>query len=428
MDLSLNNIKAKNNNVSFEGLKGSYNTSSNVPVFAFNAPEYNPNQEDVYLELTFLRSKDEKGNYEKPSKDDTNTIRFNDKGLIEIAQKYFQDRNIPAFAYRYKIVSKATGKEREVLDGFRKVKINGSQMNIFEIGDNFSVMAKAGSMRHSYLDSDGIAEGDELKKTHDKDFVRNHFNKLKGSLKGLNLLLKEGELDPYRYIISTPDVGVDPISSHKYWPNNLYQVQSLSDFKDFNFELFKRGKGYVADGALTDQSIQSPLFHHVLKWGEDSPFYNMMKINGYMALGVLPSVSSDNDDFANGNPYEHIGIKLVNGPDENYDKNKPTYIQFFDDRLASEQNINSNELITEYDKAPKDHYQIVSYQDSVQPYYFELNLENRDIQDKIKAFQGKNSVMLSDIEDLDNFLTFDNFCIADNEHTAGAAYWDGNVE
>ena len=427
MDLSVNSVNLKKNKVSFEGLKSSYNAKSGLPVFTFNIPEYNPNQEDVYLELNFLKSKDEEGNYIKPKKDDKSIIKFN-SNIIEIKEDYFKEKEIPAFAYRYKIINKKTGEERIALDPFRKVEINQEPMNIHEIGDNPAITPKGGSMRHSYKDSDGIVVGDELQKTPDKNFVRNHFNKLKGSLKGLTLLLKEGEFDPYRYVISTPEIGVDPISSHGYWPNNLYQVKNLQDFKDFNFELFKRGKGYVADGALTDQSIQSPLFHHVLKWGESSPFYNMMKLNGYMALGILPSVSSDNDDTANGNPYDHIGVKLINPPDKNYDENQPTYIQFFDDRLASEELINSNELIKEYDKAPNDHYQIVSYQDSVQPYYFEIDPKNKDAQNKIAAFQGKNSAMLLDIEDLDEFLTFDNFCISDNEHTAGAAYWDGNVD
>ena len=68
---------------------------------------------------------------------------------------------------------------------------------------------------------------------------------------------------------------------------NQYQCSDLETFKDFNFELFKQGKGYVADGAFTSQGIQSPLVQHVLKWGEDSPFYHWLKIDGRISLGIL---------------------------------------------------------------------------------------------------------------------------------------------
>ena len=66
----------------------------------------------------------------------------------------------------------------------------------------------------------------------------------------------------------------------------------MEAFKDLNFHCFERGKGYVADGAFTSQSIQSPLAQHVYKWGEQSPWANMLKIDTgsgkIPCIGVLP--------------------------------------------------------------------------------------------------------------------------------------------
>ena len=285
----------------------------------------------------------------------------------------------------------------------------------------YGISPKGGSMRHSFLDSDvrlNLETGKRLEAK--KDFVRNHFNKLGGSIKGLKWLLENTtELEPYRYFMTTPDIGVDKVSSHRYWPSNHYQCSDYETFKDFNLTLFKQGKGYVADGAFTSQGLQSPLVQHVLKWGEQSPFHSMLKIDGKLALGVFPDREMDGTD-----PYKHIGVRLVNPLGEGYDKNKPTYIQFYDDRLLSKQAQEDGKFHFDYDTAPADHYEITSHQDSVQPYAFEINPKDK----KLKEFNGKRAILYSQIKNKGDFFTFPHFSIAQKNKVAGATFWDGNVD
>lgn len=423
MDLSINKVNnAKNLN--FKGVKGDY-TEKNTPVFKFIPPSVKKG-ETVTLQFAMLkRGSDDK--LVSPKEKDFMEIKFKgDEPLILPQSKLYGNSN--GFAYRYKI--SANGKEdRFVTDAFAKINIADSdaKVNVIEYGNNYGITPKTGTMRHSFLDADAIIDKKtgKLNQNLDKDFVRNHFNKLQGSLKGLNYLLTQtDELDPYRYIISTPDIGADPTSSHKYWPNNLYQCSDMQDFKDFNFELFKRGKGYVADGAFTSQSLQSPLVQHALKWGEESPWYNMLKINGRLELGVLPNILPENPV----NPYNHIGVRVVNNPHDkvNYDSKKLTYIQFYDDRLSSEaQREDSTKLIDAYDSAPEDHYDITSNEDSIYPFYFEV--DPKQMRQKLEIFKDSNAVLLKDIENgYEDYLTFPNFSVVKREDASGGTFWDGN--
>ncbi|MBQ8476665.1 hypothetical protein IJ531_06355, partial [bacterium] len=326
-----------------------------------------------------------------------------------------------------------TSETRYFKDSIAKIKTcdTAEQFNMDRVWDNYQIDPKMGSMRHSYLDSDAILDLTGALDTQDKHKPRNHFNKLGGSTKGLIELLKTGELDPYRYIISTPDIGNDPTSSHRYWPNNLYQCANMQDFKDLNYELFIRGKGYVADGAFTDQSIQSPLFQHVLKWGDKSPYYNMFKLSGanQVVLGILPNDIPESEDKA----YNHIGVRIVNNPSSpDYDKTKPIYMQFYDDRLSSvEQRNDTTKLISAYDMQPDDIFEITHNDDSVYPFYFEMDpVSFPPSKEKIALFKDRNCISLNDIEKemgLSYFMDFGAFAIAnDRHHAANATFWEGN--
>ncbi|MBQ8636214.1 hypothetical protein IJ425_08700 [bacterium] len=420
MDLSINKLNQTKKNVNFKGLEGAYNINS-TPVFKFIAPPHKKN-EKVYLEITPLQPDKKTAGYKKPKKETIESIQFREDDILELNQEMVR-RLSSGFAYRYKIVDSSTKQSRYEVDSFKTMKINDNNevMNVIEQGRMYGISPKGGTMRHSFLDSDVRLNSSQNGIQRNKEFVRNHFNKLGGSINGLLWMLKNtDELEPYRYFMTTPDIGVDKVSSHRYWPSNQYQCSDFDVFKDFNFELFKQGKGYIADGAFTSQGIQSPLVQHVLKWGEESPFYNMLKIDGKISLGVLPDVSAiDGVD-----PYQHIGVRLVNPKDKNYDKNKPTYIQFYDDRLLSKQKQNDGKLHFDYDASPQDHYEITSHQDSVQPYAFEINPNDK----KIKAFEGKNAILLKDLKNPYDFLTFPNFTIEQKNKVAGATCWDGNVD
>ncbi len=423
MDLSINKIKKQEqkNDLNFKGIKGVF-LPDNSPVLRFNPPPFRKGKERVVLQIAMPDYDNETNSYLFPKEDDIEEIDFIGDKPIELRDNKMA-KYANAIAYRYKITSN-DGSTRYATDGFKSIKSDDGKelMNIIYLGNGgFGISPKAGTMRHTFVDSDVALDKENKPKPYDKNFVRNHFNVLGGSTKGLlYLLTNTDELDPYTWILSTPDIGVDKISSHKYWPNNLYQCNDMDAFKKFNFELFKRGKGYIADGAFTSQGLESPIVQHILKWGQDSPFYNMLKIDGRIQLGILP----DKNPKGN-NPLEHIGIKVVNPvTSEAYNKKLPTYIQFYDDRLASQAQLeNPDTLIETYDNPnPKDHYETVSHQDSVIPYYFEIDPSGK----KASVFKDENYMLLKDIPNLGDFLTFPNFTITDKEHASGASFWDGN--
>lgn len=435
MDLSsvnkFNNIYQ--NKLNFKGVKGTFD-AENTPVFKFNPPPFDKTKEQASLEFVLLGYDAQNNAMVSPDEKDIIEEAFEgDKPLI-ISQDYVLDSS-KGFAYRYKISPKPgyEGQTRYVVDAFAKINLkdNKGQMNLIRTWDNYQLDSKTGAMRHSFLDSDAIlTKGKDGKATlaKDKHIVRNHFNKLGGSTKGLNYLLTQtDELDPYRYIISTPDIGNDPTSSHKYWPNNLYQCGNVEDFKEFNFQLYKRGKGYVADGAFTDQSIQSPMFQHVLKWGSKSPFYHMFKMEGKPVLGVLPNRLPEGGL----DNWDHIGFRIVNNPkDVTYKKDLPTYIQLYDDRLSSaSQRNNSKKLINAYDSVPEDIFEITSNEDSVYPFYFEIDINDPNMKKKLDLFNDKNALTLNEIRNdmtVEDFLDFGNFTLTDRYDAAGATFWDGN--
>ena len=440
MDVSLNNINNINKNeLSFEGVRGTYNVD-NVPVFRFTPPPHDLVNEVVTLEFVPLKYDSETNEMVPPKKSQIKSKVFSDAEPIAINQKHIVD-GYKGFAYRYKIENKSDNSIRYFVDDFSKINIQGSipgdknsQMNVIRLWGSYMVDPKSGAMTHRYVDSDSILLPDG--KTFAQGFdmpPRTAFNRMGGTTKGLLERIKAKEFSPYRYVMTNPDIGKDSISSHKYWPENLFQCSDVQVFKDINFELFQQGKGYVADGAFTSQSLQSPLFQHVLKWGKNSPYFNMFKIdtpNSPLSLGVLPQNMSENDNDS----FEHTAVKLVNSPyQEGYDRTKPIYLQLYDDRLVSEENIKSNKLIPYYDKSPDDVYEITNNEDAVNPYRFEIftDAEEYDFKEKIKVFKNSNHISLKDLDKKvgsEKFFDFGNYKLVRRDAPGNATFWDGNID
>ena len=202
---------------------------------------------------------------------------------------------------------------------------------------------------------------------------------------------------------------------------------------------------YIADGAFTSHSLQSPFFQDVLKNGTKSPYYNWFKVKSgdRIKVGVFPDyIPSENPEHANA--WDHIGFKIINPMGvKGYDSNKPSYIQFFDDRLASkEQQNDTKNLIKSYDiPNPKDHYDITLHEDSIQPFFFELDYSDKSVRDR---FSGYTNRMLTDrhksliqeygedhariIDNLHSFFSFENYDIVEKGRAGGADYWAGSVD
>ncbi len=326
---------------------------------------------------------------------------------------------------------------------------------------------KTGPMYHIMPDAYNVEEGNE-------NFVRNTFNKAGGDIQGIIQKLKEdkGELSPYEMIITTPLFGADDVSSHGYWTANPFQVAStkgtLEDFKDLQTAMFDAGKTYVTDGAFTSFGLEAPQLHHVLKHGMESPFYNWIKFdktnapNGKVKLGILPDtiVPPKNKDAK---PEEYkksqvmldsVRFKIVNPkyieteendrfserkPNPDYDETKPTYIQFYDKRLAGDEADDLTNLITNYTNQDlENHYDIATHQDSVQPFYFEVDPEDARFQTRgasLKQLQEEGYA--SEIhrhkpskvkKGYDTFLQFPHYSITTKSLSGGVNNWDGEVD
>ncbi len=457
--IELKNEQNSTNKATFKGLK-----LTTEDKYKFYVPPYDKDKYDILLEVCPV-VQDGKGGFKfddnispVPVTVNNSYNDFRNKGITEYPRNtLISDPNDSEYmGYRFRLVDKKDAREAyKNLDEFNTRNVFAdiqTKQYIFDPGTRFhddrfgdftvvsnkmGVTPKSGSALHVFYDSYTSGRG-----INRSTFIRNHFNKALGDLDGI-LTNKQEELSPYRYVMSNPYIGADSKSSHKYWGENFFRVPSLAVFKKVIVDLYKDGKGYVADGAFTSQSIQSPLFQDVLKNGKKSPFYGWFKIKGDLKIGVFPDViKSSNSEHAD--PYQHIGFKIINPMGmPGYDKNKPSYIQFFDNRLASErQQKDTKNLITHYDiTRTKDHYDITTHQDSVQPYFFELDYREKSVRDR---FSGYSHKMLTDkhkiyekrfgsghdriIDNLENFFSFENYDIVKKGRASGADFWDGNVD
>lgn len=438
--------KTENTKTTFSGLKRA-KSENYGDVYRFYPPPYDKSKYALLLELCPVKE-DGKGGFcvdedvAKPFTFNKSYREIKDQGFVEYPRtvRIANPEKSEFMGYRFRLVDKDQAREAEKrikpksqespFDEIETISVihdPGSRVNTDKgeftvISNNMGYTPKSGSAIHIFYDSYDSNGVDR------KSFVRNHFNKAGGDLDGI--LKYKSEIEPYDYIMTNPYIGNDSKSSHKYWGENFFQVPSAAKFKNVISELYKEGKGYIADGAFTSQSIQSPMFQNVLKYGKESPYYHWFKTNGRIKLGVLP------DELMTANnrrekPINHIGFKIINPRGtKGYDPEKTSYIQFFDDRLASEEQQNDTKnLIKRYANSnPKDHFDITTHQDSVIPFYFELDYNDKSV---CERFSGYSKKMLNDPEieeDLDAFFSFKNFDITRKGCSRGVTFWDGNVD
>lgn len=437
MQIRAQQMVKKIGDTSFSGVKKKIENDTKG-VYKFYAPAYDKDKYALLLQVMDVReSKDGKFNVDdtwgKPVSLPESYEAFKTDGSFICPKNCLGDENYPEYlGYRFVLYDKndyqnavKNGDDVSKLPvaayvndpGVKSTEYYGAIFNI--VSDKIGVTPKGGSATHIFYDS-----FDSLPNVNRKDFRRTHFNKAGGDID--SLIKHKKELEPYRYVMTNPYMGKDSISSHKYWGEQFYQMPSVEKFKDVVVDLYKDGKGYIADGAFTSQSIQSPYFQDVLKNGKDSEYYNWFKTEGRIRVGVLPdttfSVAKEDD------PSQHIGIKIVNPLNSSdYDSKKPSYIQFFDERLVSDEQLkDSKHLIKAYDKMnSEDPYDISTHQDSVLPYHFEIDYTDPSIVDR---FGHDKVIMLKDVKHLENLLSFKNFDIVRKGEAGGADYWDGNVD
>ena len=479
--LELNKIGTKK--TSFKGIERSLDKLKQTE-YKFYAPPYDKDKFELVMQFAVLKTDEETGQFkadnlgeEGPHILEKSADEFRKNGMMVMTsgELFGKDNPKDYVGYRYVLIDKekfalyrkelAKLAEKEKQDKNKKASadvINENRKKRFEIEDNlryfivtnkgagviqdpglktyydankgttvedaFTVLSRkvgpdpiVGSVKHGFVDA----------YANPKDFRRNHFNKAGGTL---NDVVKHiDDLKPNKYFMSNPQMGRDTVSSHMYWGENFLAMPDKGAFKNLVQELFLQGKQYIADGAITSHSIQSPFFQHALKYGEESPYIHWFKINGRPRLGVIP----DNINAAE-DPMKHIGFKIINPINtEGYNPNKPSYIQFYDNRLASEEQIKNDKLIRSYDiKNPKDPYEISTHQDSILPYHFELDYTDKSV---VQRFGGYKNKLLSDpvgpkngtgtiADNLETFFSFKNYDITRKGQSSGVDFWDGNVD
>lgn len=290
---------------------------------------------------------------------------------------------------------------KPILDNTLRIKDNNYNEAILQ---SRPALTMPRQMYHLMPDNFNPNNGQILTDGFGNEVQRNHFNIFGGTL--MNIMNRFQEIKDFgaKRIISTPIFGDDVVSDHGYWTVNPYKITSSlgskNDFKKLNIELFRKGLGWVADGAFANEGIEGIHIQDIIRWGENSPYLNHFDIKDFsmngLKFGVLPPVASEAEKYydfkivnspllytfdKNGNPTSDFG--KIN---PNYDKTQPTYLQQFDRRLMDDNYINSPEMLSSYTKKQlEDIHSIKDYKDSVQLIHY--NVDPQSVQEKIKEMK-----------------------------------------
>ena len=357
------------------------------------------------------------------------------------------------YAYKYKLINKNNPNDvRYVLDNGTKTEEKGSpdaanvlysNRGIFEqpknailiMPDMFHQVRYEGDYKGTNIDVRGIP----------KNTLRTHSGMLGGNFEGIMEKLPQLKDEGYTKIVGTPFTK-DAVSSHKYWTQNAYQLApslgNEEDFKRLQQMLVENGMSWIADGAFVNEGLQGVHFRSVLKWGDKSPFKDWFYLtNGELepvTVGILPDTNNDNINFKLVNPKYHIlqdakTKEIILERNEDWQKDKPTYVQFYDKRLINSGDDNDKRLITSYGvNSLEKTSQISTVNDTISPYFFEIDPEQlADNVIRRNAYSSRHpNNPDSDLQSIDTMkalFSFDNFKI-DRKRMGGYICWDGNID
>ena len=299
-------------------------------------------------------------------------------------------------------------------------------------------------IEHIVPDSFNVVEDKKKKLNIDLKAKRNHFNRLGGTLSSINQKVPELKANGITSILGTPVFGMDH-SSHGYWTINPYQITdelgNIVDFKKLMVDLYKNDMRWIADGAFVNEGIPGMHISDIVYWGAKSPCVDLFETKDLENLPTRFGALSKNINID-----KHIHLKLVNAPykiifektpEGNYieksiktnkvDPTKPTFVQLFDDRLASENQMNDEEhVFSVYDKKEtENNFEIAGYRDSVQPYYHRVTL--REVEDNYKKYKEAHKIDSS--VEFKNLLTkWRNFEFVESNKDGGISLWVGNSD
>ncbi len=428
MKISKNNLPVQN--TSFKGHKVSLDKKGGVEHSFYYL--YDKNKYNCALELYQL-DVDDKFNYSVVDSS-IESIPM-DKGVVTR-----QIDEMTGFAYRFKL-TELDANGNEIKGKVSYAFDNGAVIGIFDndpsnkynvVLANRATINKNGPMQLIMPDGYNPEKlNAALRAKTINPVTRTHANKFGGNLDGIIARLDDIEKEGIVRIVGTPFTK-DSISSHKYWTENAFRVApdfgKEKSFEELQVELFKHGINWVSDAALVNEGFGGIHVNELLRHGKKSFAQNMFNISGTVKLGVLPAQT----DYAR--------IKFVNAPfvldaenkltfdNPKYDEKKPTYIQFYDQRLASKAQIEQDSTFDTYDnKTTKNIFEITKHDDAVYPYSFEVS--PTELSEKVKGAQNADGKLLvGDLNTIKEICDFGNFKIVSKGESGGIETWDGNVD
>ena len=434
----LNKVHNKNYPISFGG-HNLISDDNGEKVYSFFIPKVYFDKAEVILKKFDL---DENGNIETDNDNPEISIPIEKgKSVVTVNPKDFDLDKNEVLGYRF-IIDK-----KDYNDKHRFVHTDdGTKYNIADLLST-EVMQLPKTIYHIVptsfnpkLKKSEIVNANEETLFSDETTARiNHFMKFDTSLQDVIDKIPHIKEMGFRRILSTPIFGQDNISSHGYWTNNPFQITSslgtMEDFKKLQIELFKNSMGYIADGAFTNEGLTSIHLKDILRHGKRSPFINWFEFFNYpsnnLKLGILPDTQKS---------YSNLGIRVVNSPvlwsvdktgkptsdfgkrNQFYSPDKETYVQIYDKRLTSIDQLKKDEVFVNYDiKNTPNPDDITDWTDSVRPYAFPVDAQ--EVIKKAKLVKSDEHFLPQDL-----LMKWKNFELASPKDASGVLLWAGNKD
>ncbi len=456
MKVNLNLEDVKKTSLSFAGYKAAKDENG-FRVYEFSYP-FDENKEDCYLEIYRL-DKDKYNNYFSAgkvySRNGDDRIKLSSGvNQIDIADQFGIEDNAP-FAYHFVLVDKNNGFYNYRIDVGDSIdeRSDGDKSKIYNIViPTKSSLSRGGAMKLVIIDSQKVGYvyndknlivKDEKLEQRGRNGVKTISNKFGGTLAGLEKSVDNGEYDGYGRIISLPVFTDDDFSAHAYWNKNCMQTAislgNINNYASLQRKMFAHGLNFVSDGAFVNEGLQGVHFKDLLKWGENSPYLHWFKASGIkdnpLSLGVFGKYSKYTSHKIVNSPYRYtqdIDGKISIYSNKQYNPEKPTYIQFFDTRLVSdEEKKDTTTLIKSYSKTNTNNvYDLHTHNDEVFPYAFEINPETYN--ENVKRLMEYNELAqrplrLNSAQASRILSKFSNFNV-EEKFESGFETWDANPD
>ena len=278
--------------------------------------------------------------------------------------------------------------------------------------------------------------GDQFIEFNTNSWRPSHYTNYGGTIRDIIDAIPYIKSIGVRNVMTTPIFASGPMSIG-YWTNNAYQLdQSLGNeesYEDLILNLYRNGMNLILDGAFVNEGLEGIHLNDVNRFGKNSPYYYWFEFYGNeedpIGYGILPLDEKGKDKW---------DIRILNSPrvwniDENgmprathgeinksYDPKKPTYIQFYDRRLTSSEQLDRQKLFERYDIANVDDpNEIKDYMDGIQPYKFQVS--PTELEEKFRKY-----------DDFDEFkyslLDWNNFSIFPSNKDRKVNLWVGNKD